>query len=187
MNSPEVGQDQSVNHVEDRCLIGVAISVPAPHGQELRQYRASFGDELAVSVPTHVTLLPPTEVSLSDFDAIENHLAQAARSTVAFPITLAGSASFRPISPVVYVKLTVGSAECAELEQIIRRGPLKRDLHFDYHPHVTVAHHLPDEVLDRAQAELADYHCSFSVAGFRLYTHGPDQVWRVAQEYRFPS
>ena len=39
----------------------------------------------------------------------------------------------------------------------VGRGPLDIEREFPYHPHVTIAHHLADDVLDRAFAELADF------------------------------
>ena len=83
--------------------------------------------------------------------------------------------------------LTRGIAECELREQAVRSGPLARELQFYYHPHVTVAHHLADEALDRATAELAGFECQFTVEGFHLYEHGDDQVWRPQGWYAFGS
>ena len=54
--------------------IGVSIAIPSPHAEMLQAKRASFGDPLADSIPTHVTLLPPTEVEGDDLDAVVEHL-----------------------------------------------------------------------------------------------------------------
>ena len=54
--------------------IGVAIPIPDPYGAELRQHRADFGDPMAASVPTHVTLLPPTEIDDAMLEQIDKHL-----------------------------------------------------------------------------------------------------------------
>ena len=50
--------------------IGVAIAIPEPYGGELQRVRESYGDPLARSIPTHITLLPPTEVQADDLDRI---------------------------------------------------------------------------------------------------------------------
>jgi 2'-5' RNA ligase len=60
-----------------------------------------------------------------------------------------------------------------------------RELDFNYHPHVTVAHHLPDEALDRAFAELAGYEVRFIVDAVHLYEHGEDAVWRPVSRFDF--
>jgi 2'-5' RNA ligase len=163
--------------------IGVSIAIPAPHGELLQARRASFGDPLADSIPTHVTLLPPTEVADDDMDAAVAHLERVAESGHAFPMVLRGTGTFRPVSPVVFVQVSGGLAECEQLEQAVRRGPLARDLDFYYHPHVTVAHHVPEEDLDRAFTELADFEATFVVREFHLYEHGDDQVWRPARAF----
>jgi 2'-5' RNA ligase len=180
-----VGQDHAVTSVAQRT-IGVAISIPEPFGERLRAYRASFGDPLASSIPTHVTLLPPTEVGGVDDDALDRHLSAVAARARPFEIHLRGTSTFRPVSPVVFVPLVRGIAECEQLEQAVRSGPLTRELQFYYHPHVTVAHHLSDDALDRAATELADFECRFEVQGFHLYEHGADEMWRVQGWYPFP-
>jgi 2'-5' RNA ligase len=152
-------------------LIGVAVAVPDPWGSELESWRASFGGPLAGSIPAHITVLPPTEIE-GDLQPVEDHLAAAAGSVPAFDVVLRGTATFRPVSPVVFVALTTGIGGCEALEAAVRRSPLDRELEHPYHPHVTVAHHLPDDVLDRAFAELAGYEASFRVADVVLYVHG---------------
>jgi 2'-5' RNA ligase len=69
----------------------------------------------------------------------------------------------------------------------VRTGPLTVDLHFPYHPHVTVAHNLHDEALDRAFAELADYEAAFPVTAFGLYEHREDGYWVEHQSFPLGS
>ncbi len=157
--------------------IGVAVAVPEPWASELQRHRASFGDPLAEAIPTHVTLVPPTRVS-DGLDAIEQHLQSVAAETPPFPLQLRGTATFRPVSPVVFIALATGISSCELLAEALRRGPLAQRLAYPYHPHVTVAHDLPDEALELAFETLADFSCSFDVTEFGLYVHGPDGVWR---------
>lgn len=166
--------------------IGVAIAVPEPWAAELREARASFGDPLAGSVPTHVTLLPPTEVESGCLSAIESHLEEVAGGFESFPVHLRGTGTFRPVSPVVFVALAVGISQCEQLELRVRTGPLERDTSFAYHPHVTVAHDVPEEALDQAFDRLADFDASFVVEDFWLYEHGADAVWRKRRRFAFP-
>jgi 2'-5' RNA ligase len=163
--------------------IGVSIAIPSPHAEMLQAKRASFGDPLADSIPTHVTLLPPTPVEDADLPAAVAHLESVAGQSSPFAMVLRGTGTFRPISPVVFVQVSGGIANCEQLEKAIRRGPLKRKLDFYYHPHVTVAHHVSDENLDRAFAELADFEATFDVLEFHLYEHGADGVWRPVRSF----
>lgn len=167
--------------------IGVSIAVPEPHGSELQQLRAGFGDAAAQGIPTHVTLLPPTEVDACELPAIEAHLAELAAVGRPFPMRLSGTGSFRPLSPVVYVRVVAGAEACARLQKQVRdaSGPVSRDLLFPYHPHVTVAHGIDEAGMDRAYEELAGYEAEWACLGFALYEQGPDGIWRKLREFAF--
>jgi 2'-5' RNA ligase len=170
---------------DDVVTIGVVVDIPDPVGKFLRGSRADFGDPLATAIPPHVTLLPPTDVAPGISRAINDHLAAVAAVTAPFQIVLRGTDSFRPISPVVFVKVAEGGDGCADLQRLVRTGPLTRQLQFPYHPHVTVAHHLTDDALDHAQKVLADYEAEFPVTGLGLYEHGRDGVWRLRRRFTF--
>ncbi|MBC6464671.1 2'-5' RNA ligase family protein [Actinomadura alba] len=165
--------------------IGVAIPIPDPYGAELQRWRESFGDPLARSIPTHITLMPPTPVDAAALGSIERHLRDVAATERAFPIRLYGTATFRPVSPVVFVALAEGAGACTRVERKVRSGPLWRSPRFPFHPHVTVAHDLTDEALDRAAKELGHYDARFSVSGFALYEHGSDGIWRPQRDFPF--
>ena len=163
--------------------IGVSIAIPPPHGDLLQAKRASFGDPLADSIPTHVTLLGPTEVADDDMPAAVEHLEAVSAISRPFPMVLRGTGTFRPISPVVFVQVSGGLAECEVLERAVRTGPLEKHLDFYYHPHVTVAHHVSEASLDQAFTELADFEARFEVDAFHLYEHGDDKVWRPVRSF----
>jgi 2'-5' RNA ligase len=166
-----------------RTTIGVAIAVPEPWGEQLRAYRAALGDTTARGIPTHVTLMPPTQVDEDDVPRIEQHLAEASSRTRAFRIHLRGTGTFRPVSPVVFVMLAEGISGCEQLAATVRRGPLAVDLQFPYHPHVTVAHHLDDPALDQAFDELATFECEFTVDHFSLYVHDTARGWAPTRDF----
>lgn len=168
---------------DGRSTIGVAIEVPEPWATELHEFRLSVGDSQALGVPTHVTLIPPTVVE-SDLGPIERHLEAAAAGHGPFRVHLRGTGTFRPVSPVVFVGLVEGISECELLADDVRRGPLAVDLEFPYHPHVTVAHHVGDDALDRAFADLADFECVFDVTEFRLYVHQGPAGWKTARRFQ---
>ena len=167
-------------------MIGVAVGIPEPYGEELRVARLRCGDPLASAIPTHVTLLPPTEIDPAANPAIDEHLKKVAHDASTFAMLLRGTGTFRPVSPVVFVQVAVGLVECERLAADVRSGPLAgRQLAFPYHPHVTIAHDTPESALDRAFAELADYEAGFDVKGFSLYRHDADGVWRPERAYEF--
>ncbi|HTW18104.1 MAG TPA: 2'-5' RNA ligase family protein [Nocardioides sp.] len=163
--------------------IGVAIAIPEPWATELQDYRTALGDVTATMIPTHVTLVPPTEVSDAEQRDIEGHLAEVAADFPGFRVHLRGTGTFRPVSPVVFVTLVEGISQCEQLASAVRRGPLDVPLSFPYHPHVTIAHHLDDDRLDQAFRELADFECEFAVREFHLYVHDRDLGWQPTSEF----
>ena len=165
--------------------IGVSIPVPAPHAAELTAWRARFGDPLAHAVPPHITLLPPSQLHLDELDAVREHLETTAAACAPFEVVLRGTATFRPVSPVVFVQVARGISECELLQSAVRTGPLRRDIAFPYHPHVTVAHDVEEVALDRAELVLRDWEATFTVKGFSLYEHGADGVWRPREDFVF--
>ncbi|MFE1951342.1 MULTISPECIES: 2'-5' RNA ligase family protein [Streptomyces] len=167
--------------------IGVSIAVPEPHGSLLQERRAGFGDPAAHGIPTHITLLPPTEVESGDLAAIEAHLTEVASAGRPFAMRLSGTGTFRPLSPVVFVQVVEGAEACTWLQKQVRdaSGPVARELQFPYHPHVTVAHGIAEEAMDRAFAELADYEAAWPCTGFALYEQGADGVWRRLRDFTF--
>ncbi len=100
---------------------------------------------------------------------------------------LHGTGTFRPLSPVVFVRVVEGGAACGRLQERVREdgGPLARELPFPYHPHVTVAHGIDEEAMDAAQADLARYEAAWTVSGFALYEQGADGAWALRREFSF--
>jgi len=185
-----------VNHVADATLtalppvvepgsvtIGVAIAVPEPCGSAVKRARERYGDPQARAIPTHITLLPPAMVSPTMLDGIDGHLRAAAAGAKPFRVSLHGSATFRPVSPVVFLALSEGIAGCEALERVIRTGPLLRRRNFPYHPHVTLVHDLPESALDAAFEDFAEYHFSFAAEAFTLYRQDADGVWQPVRDY----
>ena len=103
-----------------RRNIGVAIEVPQPYGQHLQRWRQRLGDEEAMRVPPHVTLLPPTTIPDQRIEVIEEHLRRIAAEERSFTITLRGTGTFRPVSPVTFVQLAAGISDCERLESRVR-------------------------------------------------------------------
>ncbi|MFF4385981.1 MULTISPECIES: 2'-5' RNA ligase family protein [unclassified Streptomyces] len=169
--------------------LGVSIAVPEPYGSQLQELRAGFGDAAAHGIPTHVTLVPPTEVEADRLPAIRAHLVEVAAAFRAFRMRLAGTGTFRPLSSVVFVKIAEGAPGCTRLQSEVRdpQGPLDRELAFPYHPHVTVAHGISEEAMDLAFTALAEYTAEWVCEGFALYEQGSDGVWRKLREYPFGS
>ena len=163
--------------------MGVAIAVPEPHGSLLREMRAAFGDQLAQTVPSHITLLPPLEVDLHDLDEICGRLDTAAGAVPSFRVRLQGTGTFRPVSPVVYVRVYSGYVATGVLAGQLRLAIGAPKAEFPFHPHVTVAHHLDDPALDHADDVLRGYECEFEVDEFAHYRHDDAAGWQPKRHF----
>ena len=169
--------------VAQTAVLGVVVPIPEPWSQLFVDWRAKVGDPQANSVPPHVTLLPPTEVPLADRPTISAHLAEVARAHPAFDMHLSGTGTFAPVSAVVFVTVARGIGNCELIANDVRRGPLARSLSYPYHPHVTVAHDVPGDMLDLAYVGLSDLSAEFRVEHFTEFEQDPDGAWVIAREY----
>ena len=167
----------------EQVVVGVAIPVPEPWGTHLQRLRIGYDEERAAHIPTHITLLPPTEVASGVVDDLEAHLHRVAAEHAAFEVLLRGTGTFRPVSDVVFVQVAKGVATCERLEQAVRSGPVQRRIDFPYHPHVTLAHDIPGPAMDRAFSDLAAFSCTFTADVVRLYVHDGDGLWRTRADH----
>lgn len=158
-------------------IIGVAIPVPEPYGSLLREKRAAFGDPMAETIPSHVTLIPPTDVRDDELDCVCSALERASVTLPPFKMKLRGTGTFRPVSPVVFVAVSQGISYTEMLARCVRDALDSPEPEFPFHPHVTVAHNLDDASLDRAYEDLSDFECDFTVDEFALYHHEEEAGW----------
>jgi len=165
--------------------IGVAVGIPEPWGSQLDEVRAESGDPMATLIPSHLTLLGPTEVDDGPEIAmkISEHLRSVAAAHRPFHLHLRGTGTFRPVTQVVFVAVAAGIAECELLANDIRSGLPARELRYPYHPHVTVAHDVSTEALDAVFERLATFEARFPIDGFTLYEHGPDGRWHPRRRF----
>ena len=169
--------------VSDGMSLGVILGFPPEIAEELQRWRASFGDPMATVIPAHITLVTTTPTQ--DWETARDHVREVARTQAPFMVTIAGTGSFRPVSPVVFINVEEGFGACVELHEKLQTGPLERELPFAYHPHVTIAHDVAPESLDEAETVLKDYRATFPVVSMGLYEHDTDGIWQLREELDF--
>lgn len=147
----------------------------------LDDYRRSLGGQL-VQTPAHITLAPPTLVDDSAMPQVVTHLEEVAAGSAPFDVRIRGTGTFRPVSPVVFVGVVAGISGCERLASDVRSGPLRTTPSFLYHPHVTIAHGLDDETLDRAFDEQAGFDAAWTARSFTLYEHTAADGWTPTHE-----
>ncbi|KNC19781.1 2'-5' RNA ligase [Arthrobacter sp. RIT-PI-e] len=163
--------------------MGVTITIPEPLAGALESWRASFGDPMATVVPPHITLITTTPAS--DWPAMAQHVRAVASRQHPFLVRLRSTGSFRPVSPVVYLKVDEGFDECVRLHEELQSGPLERAPEFPFHPHVTVAHDVSDAGMDAAEQQLETFRASFEVRSVGLYEQLPSGLWKQREEVHF--
>ncbi|WJH25543.1 2'-5' RNA ligase family protein [Pseudarthrobacter defluvii] len=167
----------------EEVSVGVILGFPAEIAGELQRWRASFGDPMADVVPAHITLVTTTPTR--DWEATRRHVREVARRQSPFKVTIAGTGTFRPVSPVVFINVEDGFDDCVDLHRKLQQGPLHRELPFAYHPHVTIAHDVAPESLDEAETVLKNYRATFPVVSMGLYEHDADGIWQLREELDF--
>lgn len=166
-------------------VLGVAIGLPEPVAGELAAWRARVGDAQAKKIPPHVTLVPPIRIDAWVRPDVHRHLSDVAAVAVPFEMHLHGTGTFAPISQVVFVAVASGISYCELMEADLRSGPLDRSIEYPYHPHVTVAHDVPADMLDEAYDGLADFDARFAVDAFTAFSQDRDGCWQPSCHYPF--
>lgn len=167
------------------ATIGVVLTVPEPWGEELQERRAGYGDTVAWTIPTHITLLPPTQVPEERLAAVDAHLSHVASARAPFTVLLQGSGTFRPVTQTSFVVVEQGGEICTLLADHVRSGPLRRRLPFPFHPHVTMAVDLADGVHDQVEEEMSSFSAEFLVAGLDRYVLAEHGVWEPVAGFAF--
>ena len=182
--------DDSRRH--SRCTPSVSRSrSPSRTAAELQGWRRDVGDPLAPRDPdAHHPAAADRVDAGRPRPAVEEHLRTSRGGRAAVPrSTCAAPARFGRCRRSCSSRSVAGHRR---LRAADRRpsGPARsrRELSFPYHPHVTVAHDLPDEACwtGRSTSWPTTRRAS-TVGAFSLYEHGPDEVWRPQRSFALGS
>lgn len=153
--------------------ICIAVAVPDPLATQIDSRRSPFQIMGRREMEPHITILPPRRVQRGEFEDLRAIFASVASVHSGFQVRLRGAGTFRPRSPVVYVRVEDADA-CKALAldlHLVIEDSLER-----YEPHVTVARRVPDDVLDEALQGFADFDSRFEVERVWLYVRS-ERVW----------
>ena len=127
--------------------------------------------------------MPPLEVA-AELDDVVDHLAGSATAVGRSRCTCAAPAPSARSRRWCSSRWSRGSRRWSSSPRRYAAARSTLDLAFPFHPHVTVAHHLDDDRLDQAFAELAGFECEFEVESFHLYVHDHEVGWQPAHDFR---
>lgn len=147
--------------------LGVIISLPAELAAEISAKRVSYAGPEAAVVPPHITLV--SGKASDSWDEAASYVREVAAAGEPFTLSLRGTGTFEPLSPVVYLNVESGAKECARLHEALLQGPVEHLLEFDFHPHLTIAHDLDSGAMESAKREMADFAAEFEVTSIGLF------------------
>lgn len=175
---PGIGQSGATPAPHPDSL-GVIITMPPALAAELGAWRQSFAGPGNGVVPAHITLVSGR--ARRSFAEAAEHVRKIARQTPPFTISLRGTGTFAPVSPVVFLNLEQGARECRELHEKLLGGPVEHVLDFDFHPHLTLAHDLDADTMALAETELAAFQAELEVTSIGLYDYSAGG-WALHEE-----
>ncbi len=144
--------------VSSRRRLGVALVLDPPVAVEVNGLRRALGDVGLQKVPPHITLVSPLNVRVGDLPAALAVLrAAAAAMRGPLTLTLGPPASFRPLSPVVYLEVGGDLPALRTLHASLQAPPLLRRNTWPWVPHVTLIDGANDERIAAALAALDRY------------------------------
>lgn len=178
---PGIGQSgaRAVPHADS---LGVVISLPPSLADVLGQKRSVYAGSGAVVVAPHITLVSGR--AWESWEAAEEHVRNVAASFAPFKLSLRGTGTFEPVSPVVFLNVNDGASECAALHAKLLEGPLEHLLEFSFHPHLTIAHGLDADTMARAKSEMVDFEAEFEVTSIGLFDY-IEGTWALREELTF--
>ena len=86
----------------------------------------------------HLTILPPRPLCGSGQDALQL-LAEVAKSTGRFEVTMGEVETFVPVTPTVFLRVARGAYRMRELRERLNRDSLCFEEPWPYMPHLTIA------------------------------------------------
>lgn len=171
--------EETQGAVAQATALGVVIQLPSPLDATVREWRRRYGGQAAAAIAPHITLVSG---STTDWDSAVRHVRKVAAHMPVFRVGISGTGTFRPISPVVFMNVIEGAQACGRLHDALVDGPLRHELSYGYHPHLTIAHEVEDSIMDLAQEELSGESMTFPVDSIGLFGIDSAGAWSLREE-----
>lgn len=151
------------------------VSVLAKVPEELASYILGWRraqPEIQEAGSVHITVLVAHEEGspTAAFESLRRLLAGSG----SFTVRLGAPASFAPVTAVSYLPVQEGTSKLQGLNMLAEQALGASASPFDYHPHVTLAQHVSDDVLARSLLDFEDipeYLATFEVSCVRVYLY----------------
>lgn len=169
----------------DRRYLSVVVDVPASVDAAVRAWRGRHGP--GAMAPPHVTVFMAEHLDEQDPVAALRvpALRTACEGFSGTELELQGSGSFRPVSPVSFLKVGRGADWLHRVHDACALV-LPSASPFAYHPHLTLAHGLSEAAHDDAEAAFRDYRHAFRVERLSIFC-GNLAGWDLLDTVELPA
>ena len=125
----------------------IVVYLHGPLAQFVNRLREQLNPEYA-GKGTHLTVLPPRPLVISEEAAAEEARAQCA-GWEPFELEVGSVQTFLPVNHVVYLGLGQGADQLRRMHQTLNRGYLACQEPLEFSPHITIAQDLSEQrILD---------------------------------------
>ena len=161
-----------------RVRLGVVLPVPEPVAAEVDGLRRALGDGALGRIASHLTLVPPVNVSIDGLDEVRAVVLAAARDRPPIPCELGPPTTFWPVTPVIYLPVDASGGRSIDAARAaVFQPPLSRRLTYDFVPHVTLADEVDPGRIGPALAALADYRIHVVFDRITVLQEGDGHRW----------
>ncbi len=169
-----------------RRRLGVVLLLPEPWSSEVNGLRRALGAPSLGTQPPHLTVVPPVNVAQAQLDQAVGVLRRAAeRCEPTLSLTVGPPATFAPVSPVAYLRISGDVDGLQRLQTDACSGPLHRRIDYDYVPHVTLHESASDRTISQILEVLGDFRCEMVIDRVHLLQQDHDGVWRPLTDVGF--
>lgn len=111
--------------------------VRSPVGEFVEKLRRELHPEMP-HLAAHLTVLPPRKLSGNEREAVEA-LTQICRNIDPFEVELGNVETFTPVTPTVFIRVTLSSQRLRELHDVLgKEDSLRGSEEWPYMPHLTI-------------------------------------------------
>lgn len=160
-------------------ILGLSIDIQGELAERISDIRAASGDVDAREVTPHITVHGPVALDGALLPHALGHAAHIISAHRPFTLEIGGVGTFLPTSPVTYLQVGRGRADCEGLARELNSGPLRFRSEFPYHPHVTLAQGVGYEKLEEAADAGAPLRATIEVTAVRIARYIVSAGWQT--------
>ncbi len=157
--------------------MGIALRLPTMLADLIDGVRTAIGSPQIEQIEPHITLVPPLNVSIGDFEDFVYRFRLLCSGVEPFDVSLGSVSTFEQNNNVLFLEVRK-SNNLLHLEKLLRGALDPRLPVRDYVPHVTIYDGAPDSLIEPAIELLQGIEAEFSVNEATLMLQDSKGVWQ---------